>query len=90
MEIKSHNHSVGQNSYHLVWKPKWSRDFLKFKPILNVCEASIKNVSKRFHFEIFEMEIMPDHIHLFIDIPPTMSISKAFQLLKGFSSRKIF
>ena len=90
MDIKHNNHSVGQNSYHLVWKPKYSRDFLKFEPIANLCEACIRNVAHRFKFEIFEMEVMPDHIHLFLDIPPTMSVSKALQLLKGFSSKKIF
>ncbi|MBI4453394.1 IS200/IS605 family transposase [Candidatus Woesearchaeota archaeon] len=90
MELKNNIRSVGQNSYHLVWKPKWSKDPFKFKPVLIVCEASIKNVAKRTGMNIFEMEIMPDHIHLFVDIPPTMSVSNALQLLKGFSAKKIF
>ena len=90
MEIKHNNHSVGQNSYHLVWKPKWSKNPMKFLPVQNVCEASIKNVAKRYGMQIFELEVMPDHIHLFVDIPSTMSISKALQLLKGFSAKKIF
>ncbi|MGF3584636.1 MAG: IS200/IS605 family transposase [Thermoplasmatota archaeon] len=33
---------------------------------------------------------MPDHIHTVAEIPPTMSVSKALQLLKGASSREIF
>ncbi len=90
MELKHNNYSVGQNSYHLVWKPKWAKDPMKFLPVLKVCEASIKNVAKRYNMKIFEMEVMPDHIHLFIDIPSTMSVSQALQLLKGFSAKKIF
>ena len=33
---------------------------------------------------------MPDHIHTVVGIPPTMSVSKALQLLKGTSSRELF
>ena len=90
MELKHNNHSVGQNSYHLVWKPKWSKDPMKFIPVLKVCEASIKNVAKRHNIQILELEVMSDHIHLFVDIPSTMSVSKALQLFKGFSAKKIF
>ena len=63
---------------------------MKFLPVLKVCEASIKNVAKRYNIQIIEMEIMPDHVHLFVDIPSTMSVSQALQLLKGFSAKKIF
>jgi len=33
---------------------------------------------------------MPDHVHLFAEVPPTMCISKALQLFKGISSYKLF
>ena len=33
---------------------------------------------------------MPDHVHCFVGLHPTMSICKALQLLKGFSAKKIF
>jgi putative transposase len=33
---------------------------------------------------------MLDHVHTAVGIPPTMSISKALQLLKGTSSRELF
>ena len=33
---------------------------------------------------------MPDHVHTAVGIPPTMSVSKALQLLKGTSSRELF
>jgi putative transposase len=37
--------------------------------------------------EILEMEIMPDHVHLFLNCPPTLSPSDAMFWLKGYSSR---
>ena len=36
------------------------------------------------------LEVMEDHIHIFVEVPPTMSVSKALNLLKGFSSYKLF
>ena len=39
---------------------------------------------------LYELEVMPDHIHCFVEIPPTMSVSKALNLLKGYSSYKLF
>ena len=35
-------------------------------------------------------DLMPDHVHCFVEVPPTMSVSKALNLLKGYSSYKLF
>jgi len=88
-ELKHLNRSVGQNTYHLIWKPKWSHSILTGS-VRNCCFAAIKMVSNRHKMRIIEMEIMPDHIHCFLELKPDMSICKAFQLLKGYSSKKIF
>lgn len=84
------NHSVGQNSFHLVWKPKWSRNPFKFEPVEAVCVASIKRACFKHGLKLIELEVMPDHVHCFVDLHPSMSVSKALQLLKGFSSKMIF
>ena len=47
-------------------------------------------VAKRHKIEITELCVMPDHIHTVVGIPPTMSVSKALQLLKGASSHELF
>ena len=36
------------------------------------------------------MSVMPDHIHLIMDVPPTMSVSEPFRLLRGCSSYELF
>ena len=41
MELTSFAHGVGQNSYHLVWKPKYAWDCFKFLWVKNDCEAII-------------------------------------------------
>jgi putative transposase len=40
--------------------------------------------------KLVELEVMPDHVHCFVDLPPTLSVCRALQLLKGFSARMIF
>jgi putative transposase len=90
MELTNFSHSVGQNSYHLVWKPKYCWDIFKFPWVQKDCTAILNEAALRYNIQIYELEVMEDHIHIFVEIPPTMSVSKALNLLKGFSSYKLF
>ena len=86
-EITHRSHSVGQNAFHFVWKPKYSSSFLKYHATNKVCQGAIKLVAYQYQMKIYELQIMPDHIHLFVELPPTISVSKALQLFKGISAR---
>ena len=88
--LKHLSHSVGQNSFHLIWKPKWCWDPFKFKPVEYTANVAIRNAAFRHGMRIIELEVMPDHVHCFVDLPPTMSVSRALQLLKGYSSYVLF
>ena len=55
-----------------------------------LCENILEKIAQRHGIIIVEMAVMPDHIHLIADVPPTMSISQAFHLLKGASSHELF
>ena len=90
MDLVSGSHSIGQNLYHLEWCPKYRYNMFKREENKNLCEEVLHEVAKRHHIEINELSVMPDHIHTVVEIPPTMSVSKALQLLKGASSREIF
>lgn len=88
--LKHLNHAVGQSCYHLVWKPKWCRDPFKFVPVRNCCVAAIRCAARRAGMKLVELEIIPDHVHCFVSLHPSMSVSEALQLLKGYSSRMLF
>ena len=90
MELVSGSHSIGQNLYHLEWCPKYRYNMFKREENKKLCEKVLYEVAKRHKIEITELSVMPDHIHTVVGIPPTMSVSKALQLLKGASSREIF
>ena len=88
--LNNFNHGVGQNAYHLVWKPKYAKDPFKFNLVRQHCEQFLNEIAQKYNFEIYELQVMPDHIHLFVEVPPTMRVSKALQLFKGISSYKLF
>ena len=71
--------------YHIIWCPKYRRkvlvgDIEKRLRVLLVEKACKIGVS------IIEMEIMPDHLHLFIKSSPTASPHWIVQQLKGYTS----
>lgn len=86
-ELKSRAHSYGQNAYHFIWGPKYRIHMLKPIRIKKVCEGVLRLIAFQNNFIIHEIQVMDDHIHLFVEIPPSISVSKAFMLFKGKSSR---
>ncbi|MBL7051303.1 IS200/IS605 family transposase [Candidatus Woesearchaeota archaeon] len=87
LNLKATNHGVGQNVYHLVFKPKYARPLFKNLHFRKVCEGAFRLIAFQYDFVIHELQVMPDHVHIFVDLKPYMPVSKALQLLKGVSSR---
>ena len=87
MELKVFNHGVGQNSYHFVWCPRFRHKIFRHDKLKFACESILQAICRKHKFDVFELDIGLDHIHLFVDITPNVCVSKAFQLLKGISSR---
>jgi putative transposase len=55
-----------------------------------LCEDILHEVTERHHIGIIELSVMPDYIHIVVQLPSTMSVSKVLQLLKGASSYELF
>ena len=90
VSLEHNNHSVGQSSYHIVFRPRYNVCVFRHPWVKQVCEEALTEVTRAHNISVYEMKVMPDHIHLFVGLPPVLSLSKAFQLIKGASSRKIF
>ncbi|MFO7967935.1 MAG: IS200/IS605 family transposase [Archaeoglobaceae archaeon] len=88
--LVSGSHHVGQAIYHFEWCPKYRFKMFRKEKNKNLCEEILKEVAERHGIEIIELSVMPEHIHAVVSIPPTISISEAFQRLKGASSRALF
>ena len=90
VDLTYRKHSVGQSAYHFVWKPKYNVNVFRHTWCKQVCEDAIKQAASNHKIQIYELRVMPDHIHVFAEVPPSMNVSKALQLLKGVSAREFF
>lgn len=70
--LKHKNHAVGQTSYHLVWKTKYSYLIFQSNAYRKVYEGDLRQVDINYGFYIYELQVMPEHIHIFVDLPSTM------------------
>ena len=89
-DFVSRSHSVGNNVHHLQWCTKYRyKMFRKLKNNL-ICRHAIKDVAERHGIKIRSIAVMPEHIHIVVDLPTTMSQAEAMRILKGGSAYQIF
>jgi putative transposase len=81
-------HSFHRLTYHIVFTPKYRRRVLRGK-LINRLRELFYECALVNHWFIHELEIMDDHVHLLIQISPTISLTKAIMYLKGGSSKVI-
>ena len=85
MDYKHSRNQVYLINYHLIWCPKRRKPILVGAVKIRLGQI-IKQVAKRKDVEILALEIMPDHLHLFISAYPTIAIHKLVKAFKGKSS----
>jgi len=74
--------------YHLVWISKYRKRVLT--GLLAVRLKKLFEQSASVHkWEVSELSIQPDHVHMLVQLRPDVSISMAMQLLKGGNSKVI-
>jgi putative transposase len=59
-------------------------------PIDEAVKGLLQEICDKYGFEIKGLEVMPDHIHLFISVPPAQAVAVAVKLVKGTSARMLF
>ena len=88
MKYKSNNNVFYSCKYHVVWCPKYRRKVLTGEVAERLRELIVQRCNE-IHAEIIEMEIMPDNVHLLIEVDPQFGINKAVRSIKGFSSHTL-
>lgn len=77
---------VYKNQYHIIFCPKYRR-----KVLINNIALDLKDIlyqiAKDKDVEIKALEIMPDHVHMFIEFDPRLMLHKVIKDFKGISSR---
>lgn len=76
---------VSLNQYHIIFCPKYRRKVLT-GDIEKDLRQIFDEVAKEKDVEIKALEIMPDHVHMFISFDPRQPLHKLIKLFKGKSS----
>lgn len=86
MGYKTNNNIVYSCKFHIVWCVKYRRKILsgeieeRFKQIA-------AQVCQEMGVDVVEMETMPDHVHLLLEIDPQLGAHRVIKAIKGRSSR---
>ena len=82
------SHTTYDCKYHIVWITKYRKKVMVGLVAERVREL-LRQICKENEVEIISGHVSKDHVHLFVSVPPFLSISKIVQLLKGKSSYKL-
>lgn len=80
-----HNHCVSKCIYHVVFCPKYRRAVLTAR-LQSRFKALVKSRQKDWNFQIIEMEVMPDHVHLLLQCDPEIGINNLVAKIKGYTA----
>jgi len=83
---KTSNTTVYNLSYHLIWCPKYRRSVL-VNEVAERLRQLLYEKAEKLNMNIDSLEILPDHVHLFIKSSPVDAPHFIVQQLKGYSSR---
>lgn len=76
-------------NYHFIWIPKYRKNILSKKPIKEIIKSTIEELGINHKYDILALEIMPDHVHLFISALPKYAPSELINVIKGTTGRRV-
>jgi putative transposase len=89
MAPKASAHAVYDLKYHFVWIPKYRKQLL----VGEVAEAMreiLPKIAEAYEMEIETMEVVENHVHIFLSAPPRYSPARIMQIIKSISARELF
>lgn len=87
LNYRKTSHAVYDIKYHVVWSTKYRKKVL-YGQVAERLRELIREICKGNEINIIKGSISKDHVHLFISVPPFLSVSKLVQSLKGKTSYK--
>ena len=82
------SHTVYDIKYHIVWITKYRKQILR-ADIAHRARELIREICRANDVEIIKGNISHDHVHIFVSVPPHISVSQLVQSIKGKTSRKL-
>lgn len=88
-EYKSLNHCKYLVQYHLIWCPKFRYNVLKGN-VEETLKRILAEICNKYEYEILELEVMADHIHIFVSTKPTVAPTDIVRTLKSITAIQLF
>jgi putative transposase len=88
MAYQREEHRVHLIVYHLIWCPKRRKPVLTGE-IATDCRALIQKKCNDLGWHVEELAIQPDHVHLFVRVWPTISVSEVLKDVQGVTSHEL-
>ena len=83
--VRTSHHCKYNINYHIIWIPKYRKPILTGK-VVEFLKAIIEGQCQEMSISNLALEIMPDHLHLFVGAKPTVTPFKIIHKLKGNTS----
>jgi putative transposase len=74
--------------YHVIWCPKYRRSVLN-EPLATRLKELIEQKQGDYGYTVLGMEIMPDHVHLLLDVSPQIGIVSIVGKIKGYTAHML-
>lgn len=75
-----------QCAYHVVWCPKYRRKVIGGRMEQRLKDIIVEVIEEKGAW-LIEMETMPEHVHLLVEVDPQLGVHKLVKAIKGRSSR---
>jgi len=89
MENKKTEHSVYNLNYHIIFVTKYRHEIL-IGEVECYTKTRLTEICIQYDWELMAIEVMPDHIHLFVSAPPKVSPLSIATTLKSILAVDIF
>ena len=85
----SASHCKYPTQYHIMWCPEFRFSVLKgnFEDAL---KQTLQKICNDYNYHIKSLEVMPDDIHIFVDVPLTVAPCDVARTLKSISAIELF
>lgn len=89
VDVVANRNCVYQTAYHIVWCPQYRHDVLS-GDVAETLSGLVVTICGERGWPVISKEIQPDHVHLFLTIPPSVAVADVVKIVKGSTARQLF
>jgi putative transposase len=87
--LRRSKHAVYDLKYHFVWIPKYRKRILT-QEVAEYAKLVFQKIVEEYDMIIDTMDVVEDHVHIFLEASPRLSPSRIVQILKSLSAKELF